>query len=93
MSRWDDTLQESYQDVFEFEASFEERLPEQARHIFDQRRQRLQSEYVRRIDDVLREVPKENRSETLRIVRDRLSETWDSDFTDAVINALERNVE
>lgn len=93
MSRWEDTLQGSYQDVFELDASFEERLPGEARHIFNQRRQRLQSEYVRRIDDVLREIPKENRANTLRIVRERLSETWDSDFTDAVIYQLERNDE
>ena len=93
MSHWDDVLQESYQDVFERDASFEERLPREARQIFDQRRQRLQSEYVRRIDDVLRDVPKENRAETLRVVRDRLSEIWDSDFTDAVIKQLERNDE
>ena len=93
MSRWKSTLQDSYQDVFDLDVSFEERLPEQARQIFNQRRQRLQSEYVSRIDDVLREIPKENRANTLRIVRERLSETWDSDFTDAVIHALERNDE
>lgn len=93
MLGWDDTLRESYQDVFDLDASFEERLPREARTILNERRQRLQSEYVRRIDDVLREVPKENRAETLRVVRDRLSETWGSDFTDAVINQLERNDE
>lgn len=93
MSRWEDTLQDSYQDVFELDTSFEERLPGDARQIFNQRRQRLQSEYVRRIDDVLREIPKENRANTLRIVRERLSETWDTDFTDAVIHQLERNNE
>ena len=93
MSVWDDTLRESYPDVFDLDASFEERLPREARTIVNERRLRLQSEYVRRIDDVLREIPKENRAETLRIVRDRLSETWDSDFTDAVINYLERNAE
>ena len=90
MSFWEDTLQESYQDVFDLDASFEEGLPEPARQIFNQRRQRLQSEYVSRIDDVLRDVPKSERAETLRIVRERLSETWDSDFTDAVLKALER---
>lgn len=93
MSHWDDVLQESYEDVFELDASFEERLPAEARPILNERRQRLQSEYVRRIDAVLRDVPKENRSETLRVVRDRLSETWGSDFTDAVIEALERTDE
>ncbi len=93
ISRWEAPLRDSYEDVFNLEASFGERLPEEARHIFKQRRQRLQSEYVRRIDDVLREIPRADRAETLRIVRERLSETWDSDFTDAVINALERNAE
>ena len=93
MSRWDDTLRESYQDVFDLDASFEERLPREARTIVNERRQRLQSEYVRRIDDVLRDIPREDRAETLRIVGDRLSETWDSDFTDAVIKQLERNAE
>ena len=93
LSRWDDTLRESYEDVFDLDASFQERLPREARTIVNERRHRLQSEYVRRIDDVLRDVPKENRAETLRVVRDTLSETWDSDFTDAVINALERNYE
>lgn len=93
MSVWDETLRESYRDVFELDASFEAGLPREARTIVNERRHRLQSEYVRRIDDVLRDVPKEDRSETLRIVRDRLSETWDTDFTDAVINALERNTE
>ena len=93
MSRWESTLQDSYQDVFELDTSFEERLPGDARQIFNQRRQRLQSEYVRRIDDVLREIPKENRAKTLRIVRERLSETWDTNFTDAVIHQLERNDE
>ncbi len=93
MSHWDDVLRESYQDVFALDASFEEKLPREARTIVNERRHRLQSEYVRRIDAVLREVPKENRSETLRVVRDRLSETWGSDFTDAVIEALERTDE
>ena len=93
ISRWEAPLRDSYEDVFNLEASFGERLPEEARHIFKQRRQRLQSEYVRRIDDVLQSVPNENRVETLRLVRERLSETWDSDFTDAVIKALEHNDE
>ena len=93
MSRWESTLQDAYQDVFQLDTSFEERLPGDARQIFNQRRQRLQSEYVRRIDDVLSEIPKENRAKTLRIVRERLSETWDTDFTDAVIHQLERTDE
>ncbi len=93
ISRWEAPLRDSYEDVFTLEASFVERLPEEARHIFKQRRQRLQSEYVTRIDDVLQSVPKENRVETLRILRERLSETWDSDFIDAVINPLEHNDE
>ena len=89
MSRWDDTLQESYQDVFNLDESFKRKLPPQARQFFNQRRQRLQFEYVNRIDNVLRETPRENRADTLRIVRERLSENFDKDFADAVIEQLQ----
>ncbi len=89
MSRWDETLQESYQDVFNLDESFKQRLPPQARQFFTQRRERLQFEYVTRIDDVLRKTPRENRADTLRIVRERLSDNWDSDFVDAVIEQLQ----
>ena len=89
MSRWDDTLQESYQDVFNLDESFNRKLPPQARQFFNQRRERLQSEYVTRIDDVLREIPRENRADTLRIVRERLSDNFDKDFADAVIEQLQ----
>ena len=89
MSRWDDTLQESYQDVFNLDESFKRKLPPQARQFFTQRRERLQFEYVTRIDNVLRDIPRENRADTLRIVRERLSGNFDKDFADAVIEQLQ----
>ena len=93
MSRWDDLLQESYHDVFNLDESFNQQLPPQARQFFTQRRERLQFEYANRIDDVLRETPIENRSETLRIVRERLSDNWDLDFVDAVISQVRQDKE
>ena len=93
MSRWDDTLQESYQDVFNLDKSFNRKLPPQARQFFNQRRERLQFEYVTRIDNVLRETPRENRADTLRIVRERLSDNFDKDFADAVLTELETDAE
>ena len=89
MSRWDATLRESYQDVFNLDKSFNRKLPPQARQFFTQRRERLQFEYVTRIDNVIRETPRENRADMLRIVRERLSGEWDRDFADAVMNRLE----
>ena len=93
MSRWDDLLQESYHDVFNLDESFKQQLPPQARQFFTQRRERLQFEYANRIDDVLRETPRENRAETLRIVRERLSDNWDLDFVDAVISQVRQDKE
>lgn len=91
MALWDDRLQEKYQDVFllELDASFGQALPEEARQYFQERKLRLQYEYVKRLDDVLRDTPRENRANILRIVRETLSETWDSNFTDAVIRQLQ----
>lgn len=89
MSRWDETLQESYQDVFNLDESFEQRLPKQARSYFQERKQRLQSEYVRRLDTMLRQTPRENRANTLRIVREKLSQNWGSHFADAILRQLD----
>ena len=41
MSRWNETLQQTYPDVFHLDTSFEQSLPEEARQYFHERQQRL----------------------------------------------------
>ena len=90
MSRWNNALKETYPDVFRLDASFEQSLPEEARQYFQERQQRLQFEYVNRLHSVLQGTPTEHRTETLRIVRETLSDKWDRDFADSVLKQLQR---
>ena len=88
MSRWNEILQQTYPDVFHLDTSFEQALPEEALQYFHERQQRLQYEYVNRLHNVLQETPNAHRAETRRIVRETLTEKWDSDFADSVIKQL-----
>ena len=89
MSRWRETLEQTYSDVFRLDTSFEDSLPKEARQYFKQRQQRLAFEYVNRLHSVLQDTPNEHRADTLRIVRETLSKNMDRDFADSVIKQLE----
>lgn len=88
MSRWEDTLRQTYQDVFLLDTPLEQSLPEEARQYFQERKLRLQYEYVERLDGMITDTSTENRAETLRIIREKLSDNFDSDFAESVMRQL-----
>lgn len=89
MSRWRETLEKTYSDVYRLDKSFEDSLPKEARQYFQERQQRLAFEYVNRLHSVLQDTPNEHRADTLRIVRETLSKNLDRDFADSVIKQLQ----
>lgn len=94
MSRWEDDLMESYPELFRLkddqkQSEFEQSLPQEVRQHFQQRKQRMQQEYVRRLQTFLSDTPNEQRTHTLRIVREKLENNWNRDFAESVLKQLQ----
>ena len=94
MSDWDDGLIELYPEIFrlkdaESQHVFEQSLPPDARDHFQQRKQRMQHEYIDRLHVFILDRPTEHREHILQVVRETLEKNWNSDFADTIIQQLQ----
>lgn len=94
LSRWEDDLVALYPELFRLKDAadqhvFEQSLPPDARRHFQQRKQRMQHEYVARLNAFISDTPTEQREHTLRIVRKTLEKRWNSDFAESVLEQLD----
>lgn len=94
LSRWEDDLVALYPELFRLKDAadqhvFEQSLPPDARRHFQQRKQRMQHEYVTRLNAFISDTPTEQREHTLRIVRKTLEKRWNSDFAESVLEQLD----
>ena len=93
---WEKALRKEYPDIFAYpdaekrEALSQKFPSEGARQLFRDRQTALHKEYVVLLESQLKGVPKEKRDQAISTFRESLSQKWDRDFADAVIDQFHR---
>ncbi len=62
---------------------------EHTRQELQRRTETLQSEYATRLRSVIKQTPRQRHSDLFQSIRENLTQNWDSDFADAVIEQLQ----
>ncbi|MDE0485004.1 MAG: hypothetical protein OXI67_20710 [Candidatus Poribacteria bacterium] len=94
MARFDVGFYEKYPDVAIrsqlSEAEYQVFFPTaEAKRALQRRTEAVQRAYAKQLDSVLRRLPRQSRQQMLQGVRDDLTQNWDADFADAVIEQLQ----
>lgn len=94
MARFDVGFYEKYPDVAIrsqlSEAEYQVFFPTaEAKQKLQRRTEAVQRAYAKQLDSVLRRLPRQSRQQALQGVRDDLTQNWDADFADAVIEHLQ----
>ena len=89
---WENVLLKEYPDIFAYpdaekrEDILEKFPSEGSRQLFQDRQMALRKEYVRVLESQLKGIPKDKRDEAISTFRESLSQKWDRDFAESVIN-------
>lgn len=94
---WDTVLNKVYPDIFPYtdrpsrEVFSNELSSETTRQYFRDRQNALQQSYAALLEVQLKDMPQQKREQAIDTARETLSTQWDRDFSDAVINRLQKN--